>query len=219
MEELHSTRSELLFRRNQILLAEQGRDLLKKKRDALLMEFMKIMDRVLDISEKLNGQANEAGHALAVAKAVDGIVTLRSVSLATKGDIRIDISGSKIMGVPVPEVVKKSVSRSLLSRGYGIVGVSSRVDEVAEKFERELDTIIEIAAIETKLRRLGNEIQKTRRRVNALDQVVLPVLREQVKVIQMALDERAREDIFRLKKVKKSLDARKEAQLLEKVSS
>lgn len=219
MEELHSTRSELLFRRNQILLAEQGRDLLKKKRDALLMEFMKIMDRVLDISEKLNGQANEAGYALAVAKAVDGIVTLRSVSLATKGDIRIDISGSKIMGVPVPEVVKKSVSRSLLSRGYGIVGVSSRVDEVAEKFERELDTIIEIAAIETKLRRLGNEIQKTRRRVNALDQVVLPVLREQVKVIQMALDERAREDIFRLKKVKKSLDARKEAQLLEKVSS
>jgi len=219
MEEIHSTRSEMLFRRNQILLAEQGRDLLKKKRDALLMEFMKIMDRVLDISAKLNLQAKESGYALAVAKAVDGIVTLRSVSLATKGDIRIDISGSKIMGVPVPEVTKKSISRSLLSRGYSIVGVSSRIDEVAEKFERELDTIIEIAAIETKLRRLGNEIQKTRRRVNALDQVVLPVLREQVQTIQMALDERAREDIFRLKKVKKSLDARKEEQLLDKAAT
>ena len=128
-------------------------------------------------------------------------------------------SGSKIMGVPVPEVTKTSISRSLLSRGYSIVGVSSRIDEVAETFEKELDTIIEIAAIETKLRRLGNEIQKTRRRVNALDQAVLPVLREQVQIIQMALDERAREDIFRLKKVKKSLEARKKSQLLREATS
>lgn len=213
MEEFHPTRSELLFRRNQIMLAEQGRDLLKKKRDALLIEFMKIMDEVLISSEKLDECAKEAGFALAVAKAVDGVVTLKSVALATKGEALIEISGSQVMGVPIPEVAKKSIKRSLLQRGYGITGVSSRIDEVAEKFERELDVVIEIAAIETKLRRLGAEIQKTRRRVNALDQVVLPELHVQVRFIQMALDERSREDLFRLKKVKKSLEARKAAQL------
>lgn len=209
MEEIHSTRSELLWRRNQIILAEQGRDLLKKKRDALLIEFMKIMDEVLVSSEKLDERAGEASFALATAKAVDGVVTLKSVALATKGEVLIDISGSQVMGVPIPDVAKKSITRSLLARGYGIIGVSSRIDEVAEKFERELDTVIEIAAIETKLRRLGSEIQKTRRRVNALDQVVIPNLKDQVRTIQMALDERAREDLFRLKKVKKSLEAHK----------
>lgn len=218
MEEIHPTRSELLFRRNQIVLAEQGRDLLKKKRDALLMEFMKIMDEVLSSSEKLDECAQEANFALAVAKAVDGVVALKSVALATKGEVLIDISGSQVMGVPIPEVVKKSITRSLLSRGYSITGVSSRIDAVAEKFERELDVVIEIAAIETKLRRLGAEIQKTRRRVNALDQVVLPALRDQVRTIQMALEERSREDMFRLKKVKKSLEARKVTQL-EKVEA
>jgi V/A-type H+/Na+-transporting ATPase subunit D len=122
----------------------------------------------------------------------------------------VEIAGSHIMGVPVPEVERKDVRRTAVDRGYGITGISSRVDEVAEKFEHELNIIIELAAIETKLRRLGNEIQKTRRRVNALDQVVVPTLKKQVRYISMALDERSREDLFRLKKVKKSLESKKE---------
>ncbi len=219
MEEIHTTRSELLVRKRQIELAEQGRDLLKKKRDALLIEFMSIMDLALQASEKLQKVATEASYALAVAKAVDGVVNLKSAALATRGEVTIDISGSYIMGVPVPEVERKTVSRSALTRGYSITGVSSRIDEVAERFEVEVSTIIEIAAVETKLRRLGAEIQKTRRRVNALDYVVIPNLAEQVKFIQMALDERAREDLFRLKKVKKALETKKKEQVkkIEKV--
>jgi V/A-type H+-transporting ATPase subunit D len=118
------------------------------------------------------------------------------------------------MGVPVPEVEKKSVSRSALTRGYSVTGVSSRIDETAERFERELNVIIEIAAVETKLKRLGEEIQKTRRRVNALDYIVVPNLKDQVRFIQMALDERSREDLFRLKRVKASLDAKKKEAML-----
>ena len=78
-----------------------------------------------------------------------------------------------------------------------------------QKFEDELNIIIEMAAIETKLKRLGAEIQKTRRRVNALDQVVIPALTKQVRYISMALDERSREDLFRLKRVKKTLEKNK----------
>jgi V/A-type H+/Na+-transporting ATPase subunit D len=212
MEELHTTRTELLQRRLQIKLAEQGRDLMEKKRDALLMEFMQIMDKVLDLGKKLRAAAAEAHFSLAVAQAVDGAANLRSAAMATKGEITVEISGTHIMGVPVPEVARKDVRRTAVDRGYGITGISSRVDEVAEKFEHKLNIIIELAAIETKLRRLGTEIQKTRRRVNALDQVVVPTLKDQVRYISMALDERSREDLFRLKKVKKSLESKKAAE-------
>lgn len=211
MEELHTTRTELLQRRIQIELAEQGRDLLEKKRDALLMEFMKIMEAVMELDAKLRKSAADAHFSLAIAQAVDGTANLRSAALATKGEVTVEISGTKIMGVPIPEVARKNVRRSALDRGYGITGISSRIDDVAEKHEDELNVIIEMAAIETKLRRLGTEIQKTRRRVNALDQVVIPSLKEQVRYISMALDERAREDLFRLKKVKKTLERKKVA--------
>ena len=209
MEELHTTRTELLQRQLQIDLAVQGRDLLEKKRDALLMEFMKIMEEVMALSSKLRRVAADAYYSLAIAQAVDGTINLTSAALATRGEITVDISGTYIMGVPVPVVAKKNVRRAAADRGYGITGVSSRIDEVAENFEAELNIIIKMAGIETKLRRLGAEIQKTRRRVNALDQVVIPTLRKQVRYISMALDERAREDLFRLKRVKKTLVKKK----------
>ncbi len=209
MEEVHPTRTELLQRKNQISLAQQGNDLLKQKRDALLMEFMDVMDRVLDSSKRLQEAAAKASYAQAVAKAVDGSVAMRSAAMANKGEVDVELKGAVIMGVPVPEVAKKNIKKTSLERGFSMTSVSSRINETAERFEDEVNIIIEIAAIETKLKRLGEEIQRTRRRVNALDYVVIPQLEEQVKYIQMALDERAREELFRLKKVKKSIEVKK----------
>lgn len=211
MEEASPTRTELLAKKAQIELAEQGRDLLKEKRDALIVEFMAVMDRVVRSSQKLGRVSSEAHYSLTIAKAVDGAVAVKSASFATGGEVRVDVKGSYVMGVPVPEMTKKSVKRSLLTRGYSPTGMSSRIDEAAERFEEELDIILDIAAIETRLRRLGEEIQKTRRRVNALDNIVLPNLKEQVSYIQMTLEERAREDLFRLKKVKRAIEKRKSA--------
>jgi len=213
VEEVRPTRAELLERREQIKLAEQGMDLLKQKRDALLIEFMGVMDETLRLSESLQKSVSEAQYSLAVAKAVDGTVALRSAGMATKGEIVVDMTGTKIMGVSVPVVTKgESPIRSSFTRGYAVTGISSRVDETADKFERILDVIIEYADIETRLKRLGEEIQKTNRRVNALEQVTVPQLREQVTYIRQTLDERAREDLFRLKKVKKKIERKKAAQ-------
>jgi V/A-type H+-transporting ATPase subunit D len=213
MEEVRPTRAELLERREQIKLAQQGMDLLKQKRDALLIEFMGVMDETLRLSESLQKNVSEAQYSLAVAKAVDGTVALRSAGMATKSEIVVDMTGTRIMGVSVPVVTKgESPIRSSFTRGYSVTGVSSRVDETADKFERILDVIIEYADIETRLKRLGEEIQKTNRRVNALEQVTVPALREQVTYIRQTLDERAREDLFRLKKVKKKIERKKAAQ-------
>lgn len=210
MEEIRPTRTELLQKKGQISLADQGKDLLKQKRDALLMEFMTVIDETLRLSEKLEKATREAQFALAIAEAVDGVVNVKSVAFATKGRVNVDVSGIKIMGISVPEVVKVDTPlRSTLERGYGITGASSRIDETAERFEKILDAIVESAGIETKLKRLGEEIQKTNRRVNALEQIFIPDLKEQVSYIQMTLEERAREDLFRLKRVKASLEKKK----------
>jgi len=212
MEQVKPTRMELMKKKAQIKLAEQGRDLLREKMDALIQEFFTILGTVSNSREELDAISRAADLALLIAQAVDDPVTLKSASFATRREITVDITGKNIMGVPVPVIEKKRVSKSMLERGYGIISTSSRIDETAERFEVELDLLIELAEKETAMRRLGAEIQMNRRRVNALEQVVIPELKSQAKYIKNAIEEREREDLFRLKKVKKILERKKKIQ-------
>lgn len=175
-----------------------------------MMEFMKVLDHALRMSNFLQRALAEGQYSLATAQAVDGMVTVKSASFATRANVTASITGTQVMGVPLP-VVTKGISpvRNLFSRGYSVTGVSSRISETAEKFEKIVDVIIDNAHIETRLRRLGEEIQKTNRRVNALEHIVVPALKNQVTYIKMTLEERAREDLFRLKKVKKAIEKNK----------
>ncbi len=209
MEQVNPTRMELIKKNAQIKLAEQGRDLLREKMDALIQEFFHIMESVSKSREELEIVANSAQRSLLTALAVDDSVTLKSASFATRKGLFLDIKGKNIMGVPVPVLEKTRVSKSILERGYSIISTSGRIDETAEKFEMELDLIIGLAETETSLKRLGGEIQMTRRRVNALEQVVIPDLKKQAKYIENTIDEREREDLFRLKKVKKIIERKK----------
>jgi len=211
MEQVNPTRMELIKKHAQIKLAEQGRDLLREKMDALIQEFFHIMESVSKSRVELESVASMAQRSLLTALAVDDSVTLKSASFATRKGLFLDIKGKNIMGVPVPVLEKKRVSKSILERGYSIIKVSGRIDEAAEKFEMELDLIIGLAETETALKRLGGEIQITRRRVNALEQIMIPELKKQLKYIKNAIDEREREDLFRLKKVKKIIERKKKA--------
>jgi V/A-type H+-transporting ATPase subunit D len=221
MEQVKPTRMELMKKKAQIKLAEQGRDLLREKMDALIQEFFKILTTVSNSREELEQVSRSADFALLIAQAVDDPLTLKSASFATRKAITVDISGKNIMGVPVPVIEKKRVSKSMLERGYGIISTSGRIDETAERFEAELDLLIELAETETAMRRLGAEIQMNRRRVNALEQILIPELKNQAKYIKNAIEEREREDLFRLKKVKtiierKKKNAKKKTSLPEK---
>jgi V/A-type H+-transporting ATPase subunit D len=211
MEQVNPTRMELIKKNAQIKLAEQGRDLLREKMDALIQEFFRIMDTVSKLRDDLEAVADSAQRSLLTALAVDDSVTLKSASFATRKGLFLDIKGKNIMGVPVPVIEKKRVSKSVVEKGYSIIGVSGRIDETAEKFEMELDLIIGLAETETALKRLGGEIQMTRRRVNALEQVLIPELKRQARYIENTIDEREREDLFRLKKVKKIIERKKKA--------
>ena len=209
MEQVKPTRMELMRKKAQIKLAEQGRDLLREKMDALIQEFFKILNTVSNSRDELEVVSKEADLALMIAQAVDDPVTLKSASFATRKSITVDITGKNIMGVPVPVIEKKRISKSMLERGYGIISTSGRIDETAERFEAELDLLIQLAETETAMRRLGTEIQMNRRRVNALEQILIPELKSQAKYIKNAIEEREREDLFRLKKVKSILERKK----------
>jgi V/A-type H+-transporting ATPase subunit D len=208
-EPVRPTRMELIRKREQIRLAEQGRDLLREKMDALVREFFRVMSDVSASREELERVARIADRSLLIAQAVDDPVALKSASFATKRRVVLDIEGRSIMGVPIPVIEKKSLSLGVLERGYSIIGTSGRIDEVAERFEAELDLIVGLAETETTLRRIGHEILMTRRRVNALEQVMIPELYRQTKYIKITIEEREREDLFRLKKVKRLLERRK----------
>jgi V/A-type H+-transporting ATPase subunit D len=209
MEQVNPTRMEMIRKRAQIKLAEQGRDLLREKMDALIQEFFRIMESVSESREKLELIADSAHRSLLIAQAVEDPVTLKSASFATKRHISLDIRGKNVMGVPVPIIERERFSLTVMDRGYSPIGVSGRIDETAEKFESELDLIILLAETETALRRLGEEIQMNRRRVNALEQVLIPELKRQAKYIKITIEEREREDLYRLKKVKRILQKKR----------
>ncbi len=205
MENVSPTRMELLAIKGQIGLAEQGRDLLKEKRNALLKEFMKIADAIMRSSDELEQAATEAQRALARAEALDGPEAVRSAAFAAQSELSLSVEGAFVMGVPVPVIEPKSAARVVIDRGYSLSGTSARIDAVADRFEEEIDVLVELAASELRLKRLAEEIRKTSRRVNALENNLIPRLQSRRVYIETILEERTREDIFRLKHVKRTL--------------
>lgn len=205
MQKVTVTRMELLARKEQAALARQGLDLLKQKRTALLQELMQVVDQVLASSEALQTTAGAARRALANAEAYAGTAAVQSASLAASDELTLEVQVHNVMGIRVPVIEQKRVSRPVVGRGYAPAGVSLTIDETADAFEDEVNCLIELAQNELRLKRLAAEVQRTSRRANALEHVVIPRLEEECRQIQVALDERERADHFRLKRVKRIL--------------
>jgi V/A-type H+-transporting ATPase subunit D len=209
MPELVSpTRMNLLQRKNQLRVAQQGVDLLKRKRDALVSEFFQVVRQALAARDRLNAIAEKAYVVLSLAKAVEGRQALEAAALADRRPVLVDVEIRNIWGIKVPDVRVQRIRRTFLERGLSPTAVSVRTLESAEAFEEVLDAILEVASTELRLRKIGEEIKKTTRRVNALEQIVIPRIRAEIRYINDVLEQRAREDIFRLKRIKKKLEAK-----------
>ncbi|MCL6650535.1 MAG: V-type ATP synthase subunit D [Chloroflexi bacterium] len=207
-EVISPTRMNLLQRRNQLRVAQQGVDLLKRKRDALVADFFKIVREALGARDRLTAAAREAYVMLALAKAVEGREALEAAAMTDRQEVLVDIEVRNVWGTKIPEVSVRDVRRPLLARGVNPTATSARTIESAAQFEELVAAILQVAATEIKLRKLGEEIKKTTRRVNALEQVVIPRIRGEIRYIAAVLEQRAREDVFRLKRIKKKLEAR-----------
>jgi V/A-type H+-transporting ATPase subunit D len=204
MAETSPTRSELLARRAQISLASQGAELLRSKREALVREFLKELQAFAAARRAMHQTLIEAIQCLMEALAVDGPEAVSSAAFTSLRQFGLEVEPQNIWGTKVVDIKSSYTVRSAGQRGYTPLGVTGRIDEAAERFEQAVAMIIEIAPADLKLRALAKDIRKTSRRVNALEQRLLPNLNEQVKFICNALDQREREDIFRLKRLKQS---------------
>ncbi|MGH2436536.1 MAG: V-type ATP synthase subunit D [bacterium] len=209
-EAVSPTRMNLLQRKQQAKIATQGVDLLKRKRDALVADFFNIVRQALTAREQLTKISEEAYVMLALAKAWEGREALEAAAMADRREVLVDIEVRNVWGTKIPEVAVKEVRRTLLERGHNPTSTSLRTVESASNFEDVLHAILEVAATEIKLRKIGEEIKKTTRRVNALEQVVIPRLIGEIRFITAVLEQRAREDVFRLKRIKQKLEAREQ---------
>jgi V/A-type H+/Na+-transporting ATPase subunit D len=200
------TRMELLRSKSRVKLARKGHKLLKQKRDALIMEFFKILGKAQDLRTELNSRMKTAYIALAVAQSYHSMQEIESASLAVKRAPGVKVEVRNIMGVRIPVLESSQVSKPLLNRGYGIVGTSAKIDEVAESFEQTLDLVFKLAETENAIRRLIVEIEKTKRRVNSLEFVLIPRLEKQTKLISFRLEEMERDSFVMLKTIKRKLE-------------
>jgi V/A-type H+-transporting ATPase subunit D len=200
--EYKPTRSVLLEIKKKIKLSETGFKLLKMKRDGLILEFFKILDKSKDIRTHIIEEYKVARQKMAVAYAVDGATEVKSAAFAMGVTPSLELKSRNVMGIVVPEIEAKSVKKKVDERGYGIIGTTTRIDEAAEAYENLVEDIILAAEYETKMRRLIEEIDKTKRRVNALEFRVIPDLQAAESFIRFRLEEMERENTFRLKRFK-----------------
>jgi V/A-type H+-transporting ATPase subunit D len=201
-ENIKPTRSELMKLKNRIKLAKSGYSLLKKKRDGLILEFFEILKRAKTVRQELTEEYKRALSTVNIARTVEGDVQISSLALAVKSAPAISLQSRNIMGVVVPKISYARQNHGF-DRGYGTVASSSIVDNASVSFENVLSKIVEAAEVETGIKKLLDEIEKTKRRVNALEFEIIPRLEVQRKFIQMRLDEMDRENVFRMKRIKK----------------
>ncbi len=202
LRDIKPTRSELINIKRRIKLSERGYNILKMKRDGLILEFFKVLQQAKDSRGALTERYTHAMEMIALAETVEGAIGVKAAAFSASDIPAISLSSKNIMGVVVPEIEASSVRKSVLDRGYGMLGTSAVIDETAEAFEDLLEAVIEAAEIETTMKRLLDEIESTKRRVNALEFKVIPELTEARDFIKMRLDEMEREELFRLKKIK-----------------
>ncbi|PSG99649.1 MAG: V-type ATP synthase subunit D [Nanohaloarchaea archaeon SW_4_43_9] len=201
-QDIKPTRSEELRLKERIELAENGHDILEKKRDGLIHEFMEIAGDAKEVNQELADVYSQARLKLLMSKIYDGEDMVQANAFPVKNEPKITSSTQNIMGVIVPEIESEKISTSILQREYGITSASSRIDSVADKYEELLEKIVEAAETQTKILKLLNEIEKTKRRVNALEHKVIPEQKDALEMISQSLEESEREETFRMKKVK-----------------
>lgn len=202
VREIQPTRSELLEVGKKIKLTKNGHKILKLKRDGLILEFFKILDQAKDLRLEIAMRYKEANEKIAIATAVDGAIAVRSASYALTGHPEIQLRSRNLMGVVVPSIRSSKIVAPLNERGYGIIGTSPRIDEATDAYEKLVETVVKAAELETTMKKLLEEIERTKRRVNALEFRVLPELEEIERFIRFRLDEMERDNTFRLKRIK-----------------
>jgi len=193
------TKSSLLELKDQLVMARTGYDLLEEKREVLVSELLNIIDDAEYLRQETNEKLGAAFQVLVEAIIELGQEQVERAALACGAGAQIGVHERSIMGVLVPLMERKLQE---VEPQFGLLGTSFKLDEALRKFYEALDVILKLAETETTAWRLAEELKKTQRRVNALENIFIPQYEETIRYIEAMLEEVERETIFQMKRLK-----------------
>ncbi len=200
---VNPTRMELTRLKKKLVTASRGHKLLKDKRDELMRQFLDMARENMELRKKVEAGVKAANTNFVIAKAGMNEQILSTALMAPKQEVRIALSDRNVMSVDIPVYdykTKSANSNDIYS--YGFAFTSGELDDAVKSLSDILPDMLRLAEVEKSCQMLAAEIEKTRRRVNALEHVIIPETREGIKYISMKLDENERSTQVRLMKVK-----------------
>ena len=200
--DIKPTRSELIKLKGRIKQTKNGYKLLKMKRDGLFHEFRQLLSVMIEAKKEITEAYRLAKQRIDLANAIEGGLAVRAAAIANSAHPEVEVERRNIMGVVVPSVSGTNLKSTFAERGVGFIGSSPYIDEESDTFSELIEKIVTAAEMEATLKRLLEEIEATKRRVNALEFKVIPELEEAKVFIQLRLEEMEREETFRLKRFK-----------------
>lgn len=203
---VNATRMELLTRKRRITTAKRGHKLLKEKRDGLMKNFMEIINQAKKIRNDIESIMTEIFNSYLSAVSSMNPASVESAIALPKEKISIEIAIKNIMSVRVPQFSYST--EEVNAQPYSLVDTSSELDVAYTLLKDNIQNLLELAQVEKSLELMSIEIEATRRRVNALEHVLIPELETTIKYIQMKLDEMERSNLTILMKVKELVEAK-----------
>lgn len=194
-----ATRINLLASRRRLALVQRGATLVRRKRDALVRELFRLARPAADVRTEIEAQFTEAYESLLAAFAVHGRTGLRSLALPARS-VEVEISAAQVWGVPVSDLVRHGPIRRMVdARGVSPGTAGPATTDAARRFEELADRLLDVAAAEQRLRRIGEAVAEESRHLRTLEHRVAPALTSQIGSLKRALQEREREEYLRLK--------------------
>ena len=209
LEGVNPTRMELLEIRKKLLLAEKGHKLLEEKRDALVERFFDVIEKRNVLKNEIDEELQVAFLSLIQAQMILGEHQVDDVAGLTQDIGEISFERDNIMGVIIPKINTEEI-QLFTHPLYGLTETCAKLDDAHTQFRKVTMKLLELAGIEGGLKSLSVEIEKTKRRVNVLENTLIPKLLTTIKYIEMQLEEREREDFFRRKRIKALMESKKE---------
>ncbi|MCR5042379.1 MAG: V-type ATP synthase subunit D [Clostridia bacterium] len=199
---VNPTRMELTNLKRKLTTARRGHKLLKDKRDELMRRFLDLVRRSRVLREEVEEAIKNANAHMAVARSVMSDDALEAALLLPSQKMTIELETQNIMSVEMPVFKGEFSGAPEADLPYGFAFTSAELDSAVHEMSSLLPKMLELAQLEKSCHLLAGEIEKTRRRVNALEHVMIPQYEETIKYIQMKLDENDRSTTTRLMKVK-----------------
>ena len=192
--------------------AVRGHKLLKDKQDELMRQFIDMIKKNKKLRERVEGMLQNSFKDFLLSRGVMSDEMLENAIAYPKEKIGVEVKKKNIMSVNVPQMtfVKENEGNQGMIYPYGYAQTSADLDDAIDGLSSVMDNLLELAEVEKACQLMADEVEKTRRRVNALEYMTIPQLKETIRFIQMKLDENERGSITRLMKVKDMM-SKKEA--------